>query len=493
MQEEFEKHGRAKLMSKTVRRFPAHFRGSEKANLQKASDWWNRRNDIVKSEAANPASVHARQVGLIRRVNTKAGPGRGPKRAEWVEFLYFELLEEFERLKASRVQFDTRLLLTLVKNILQNSSEAFNATYVDPKDGKNIMEKLTMKWIYSFMERFNIVIRAVSGKGAVSPAKQEFIEKEVAFHLGVLKRGFDDNSIDENLVENIDETHFLINMSNGRTLGFSGDKDTRVMDVVSGGEGMTMMVRITGGPNATIGPPFMVFKNKDRSYPLRNCQDNVPGVSYRTSPKAFFDRELFAEYFKERRAHVRIGPARGQRVLYLDNYSGHGETVELSSALLEAQARLVFFPPNATHLVQPADSFIIAKIKEYWTAKWNEKKMDLIRENGFQDKVRSDGSWSGMLAQPGRRFFLKLAADSVRAVNSQRDKNGLTYARKAMIQCGLSRDVGGIWKVAQLRKELQIICNKYPEQFNGKPVEDTPAGSSAHHADAAARSSRSVV
>ena len=39
----------------------------------------------------------------------------------------------------------------------------------------------------------------------------------------MLKRGFDSGLFDENLMENIDETHFVVNMDNGRTLGFWGD------------------------------------------------------------------------------------------------------------------------------------------------------------------------------------------------------------------------------------------------------------------------------
>lgn len=54
----------------------------------------------------------------------------------------------------------------------------------------------------------------------VSPAKTEFIERCVAYHIGVLAREFRNGLLDENLVENIDETHFIINMDNGRTLGF---------------------------------------------------------------------------------------------------------------------------------------------------------------------------------------------------------------------------------------------------------------------------------
>ena len=42
----------------------------------------------------------------------------------------------------------------------------------------------------------------------------------VAFHLGILDQGFPSEEYDENYVENIDETHFMINMDNGRTLDF---------------------------------------------------------------------------------------------------------------------------------------------------------------------------------------------------------------------------------------------------------------------------------
>ncbi len=36
-----------------------------------------------------------------------------------------------------------------------------------------------------------------------------------------------------------------------------------------------------------------------------------------------------------------------------------------------------------------------------------------------------------------KRFFLRLAADVIREVNMVRDKGGVSFARKAMLQCGL--------------------------------------------------------
>ena len=63
---------------------------------------------------------------------------------------------------------------------------------------------------------------------------------------------------------------------------------------------------------------------------------------------------------------------------------------------------------------------------------------------------RSGPRPSGKLADPGKSFFLKLAAEYVRAVNSMKDKNGVSYARKATIRCGLRLDLDGEWQESQL-------------------------------------------
>ncbi|KAI9922222.1 hypothetical protein PsorP6_000227 [Peronosclerospora sorghi] len=87
----------------------------------------------------------------------------------------------------------------------------------------------------------------------------------------------------------MDETHFVINFGNGRTLVFRGDSDVKYADVVSGG-GMTMMVNLTGGPNSQIATPMLIFQNAKRSYPIQGLPDDVPGVTYRAGPKGCFFR-----------------------------------------------------------------------------------------------------------------------------------------------------------------------------------------------------------
>ena len=69
------------------------------------------------------------------------------------------------------------------------------------------------------------------------------------------------------------------------------------------------------------------------------------------------------------------------------------------------------------------------------------EKMQLIEADELFNAVRRDGPWSGKLKNPGKRFFLELAAKLVRKVNEMRDAAGLSYARRAMIRCGLSLDV----------------------------------------------------
>jgi hypothetical protein len=126
------------------------------------------------------------------------------------------------------------------------------------------------------MAKHNFVVRAQTGKLQCSPEKVLHVEKTIAYHQGELYRLFASGELDENLIEKMDETHFVVNVYNGRTLGIRGDNDVKYSEVVSGGESMTMMVRITGGVSSHIAAPMMIFTNKNRSYPIQGISDDVP-------------------------------------------------------------------------------------------------------------------------------------------------------------------------------------------------------------------------
>ena len=63
--------------------------------------------------------------------------------------------------------------------------------------------------------------------------------------MGYLKRDFDSGALNEDFVENMDETHFVVNMDDKRTLAFKGFDVIIYADIVSGGDGMTLVMRIT--------------------------------------------------------------------------------------------------------------------------------------------------------------------------------------------------------------------------------------------------------
>jgi hypothetical protein len=73
-----------------------------------------------------------------------------------------------------------------------------------------------------FMDVHNIVLLSKKGNLSCSLEKERQIEMNTAYHLGVLQRRFQSEVFDENLMENLDETHFTVNMDNGSTLEFMG-------------------------------------------------------------------------------------------------------------------------------------------------------------------------------------------------------------------------------------------------------------------------------
>jgi len=108
--------------------------------------------------------------------------------------------------------------------------------------------------------------------------------------------------LDENLVENIDETHFVVNIDNGQILGFRGDTSVKYVKVVLKVDSMTMVVRISEGRQAMIKAPMLIFTNADSNYPIRGLIDDIPEMTYRTGLKGWMDQSLFPQYFEEPKA-----------------------------------------------------------------------------------------------------------------------------------------------------------------------------------------------
>lgn len=131
------------------------------------------------------------------------------------------------------------------------------------------------------------------------------------------------------------------------------------------------------------------------------------------------------------------------RVLYIDNFRVHIITDEQKAALEAINTEIRFFPRNPTHIIQLADSFVIKKTKEAWISRWKKHKIHFLFTVVSPDTYNTT---SGHLPNPGKRFYLRLAEDTVRDVNQQRDEKGITYVRKAMIRCGLGNSKKHLWE-----------------------------------------------
>ena len=105
---------------------------------------------------------------------------------------------------------------------------------------------IDFKFIGRFCERFGIVIRSQSGNKLRSAAYTEYSERCTAYHLGTLSREFGEGNLNENNIENLDETHLLHDSDSHKVLAMRGDGIMNYRDVVSGCIGMNLVLRISG-------------------------------------------------------------------------------------------------------------------------------------------------------------------------------------------------------------------------------------------------------
>lgn len=128
-----------------------------------------------------------------------------------------------------------------------------------------------------FVTKNQIIQRSFGGRGGGAlggelklsldkQLKQLIVVKRSVYHLGVFCRQFNDGNPTEDDVENCDEAHFIINMDTGRGLVFKGEDEIKWAVVVSGGDEITMVVRIYGGRDSMIQPAFIIFQYRHRAY-----------------------------------------------------------------------------------------------------------------------------------------------------------------------------------------------------------------------------------
>ena len=181
------------------------------------------------------------------------------------------------------------------------------------------------------------------------------------------------------------------------------------------------------------------------------------------------DQGLFVDFFKEPRAFQSDLHGRTKTIL-VDNCIGHNLTPRLQAIFQAKHSVLRYLPPCSIHLYQLTDTFIVSKIKDVWTKHWKEKKTELIASNAWLNTARGDGQWSKKFTNPGKWFFLQLAADSIEDVNREVDCDNISYAQKAIIRSNMALDLDGTWSVHQLFPHLQELIAKHEPIFHGHHI-----------------------
>lgn len=113
--------------------------------------------------------------------------------------------------------------------------------------------------------------------------------KMISFHLQNLKRWLESSEYEEDLMEDADETHFVLNLENGRKLVLKADEVIKYAEFLSGNDLVTMTGRLTGGKHACVQPYMLIIMNQNSSYPICRVRDDVPGVCCCSSPKGWMD------------------------------------------------------------------------------------------------------------------------------------------------------------------------------------------------------------
>ncbi|TYZ51192.1 hypothetical protein PybrP1_012005 [[Pythium] brassicae (nom. inval.)] len=232
-----------------------------------------------------------------------------------------------------------------------------------------------------FLERHDVVTRKQCGKLDVFEKKQRSIERAVAYHLGALKRAFQAGDHDDKLILNMDETQFVVKMDDNKTLEKRGASAVKYHDVVSGGEGMTLVVLLRGGQNGRV----------------------------ETGPRGWMDRQVFAQWLAEDRC-VRRDAHGMTQVVYLDNAAGHNENGITRDILQKKSVQLCFLPPRAPISANRQMRTLNSDLKRVRNEEWEKEKLRRAMPQRFSNMPNAAGEWSGKLQQPGKRFFLKLVA-----------------------------------------------------------------------------------
>lgn len=103
-----------------------------------------------------------------------------------------------------------------------------------------------------------------------------------------------------------------------------------------------------------------------------------------------------------------------ESTMYVYICSGHNLTLAVQDAWKIFSHEIRKLPKHETDLAQSANYFVIANINYSWSRRLDLYKADMIATG---DWIRGENGSSGKLRNSSKKYFLKIAAYSVREAN----------------------------------------------------------------------------
>ena len=138
-------------------------------------------------------------------------------------------------------------------------------------------------------------------------------------------------------------------------------------------------MRISIGTDSKIENAFVIFQNKETSYPIIGVSDNIECIRYRSNPAGWMNSSMSATYVQDN--HVIAPLPEGKiRRLYVDSCRVHNLRDQIFYSLQDLDSELHNFITNYTAVVQPLDQHIFHEFKWTWTEKCDRENHDCLRK-----------------------------------------------------------------------------------------------------------------
>lgn len=204
--------------------------------------------------------------------------------------------------------------------------------------------KASNGWLEKFKIRHNLTFKSICGEEKSVNLEQvtDWIEK-----LKNICDGYEAKNI-----YNADETGLFYRILPNKTMCFKGEK-------CSGGKSSKerLTVLLCCNIEGEFEQPLVIGKAK-KPRCFKNINPKTLSVHWYSNKKSWMTQEIMSEWLIA--LDERMVKKNRQILLFLDNASSHPTNLKLKSV------KLVFFPPNATSLLQPLDQGIIWSFKVHY-------------------------------------------------------------------------------------------------------------------------------